>query len=80
MSDILLINQIVRDWTALNRMPSGLLYPRSVLRKEGHRVYILDWDGHRRTQRLRKTKADAGANDLTGMSGIIAYEGFRRLT
>lgn len=80
MIDILLINPIVRDWTAPNRMPSGLLYLSSVLRKEGHRVYILDWDGHRRTQRSRETKVDASAYDLTGMGGIIAYERFRRLT
>lgn len=65
MSNVLLINPIIWKWAAPNCVPSGLLHLRSVLRKErSSSVYL----GLGRTY------------DLTGMGGIIAHEGFRRLT
>lgn len=77
MGNVLLINPIVREWAAPNCVPSGLLYLSSVLKKEGHRVDILDWNGHRYSQPEveRKIKTNAGGYDLVGIGGIVTtYE------
>ncbi len=73
MGDVLLINPIVREWAAPNCVPSGLLYLSSVLRREGHGVHILDWNGNRyaRSEIEKTIKANAGAYDLIGVGGIV---------
>ena len=81
MGDVLLINPIVREWAAPNCVPSGLLYLSSVLKKEGHRVHILDWNGHRYAQSEieEMIKTNAGAHDLIGVGGIVTTYGSTKL-
>ena len=70
---IALINPVIREWAKPNVPPIGLLLISSMLRQEGHDVYIWDVNGLRPKEEdvERWLKVDAGKFDLIGIGGLI---------
>lgn len=67
-----MINPLVREWSAPNIPPLGLLQLSSVLRQNGHEVKIMDINGHRWSMDVvEKQIAKDEEYDIYGLGGLV---------
>lgn len=82
MSDVLLINSVIREFAPPNNVPLGLLYIASYLEEAGHNVDICDLNALRQINPDREywLKKYLKPYDFIGLSGlIVTYQEQRRV-
>lgn len=80
MSNILLINSIIREFAPPNNIPLGVCYLSSVLKQAGHNVDICDLNGLRQINPDREYWLSQYKRkyDFIGLSGLIVTYGEQR--